>query len=208
MSEHLRERVQARLDALQINPFEAARRAGLERSFVNDLLIGKKSTMREAKLVALADALDCDVAYLRGFQNTPRAGIAGGAGQPLAGICEAGVWREPGADIPAQPIPFTPDPRYPISDQELYLVRGNHAAGFGITDGSLLVVVKGAAIRDGDHVVVRRRRPSGEIETSVRVQAGGALSASPPAGNSQIAPILMDDAEIVGLIAISFRVFG
>ena len=56
MSQRLRSRVQTRLAALGINPFEADRRAGLARGYVNDLLIGKKASMRPAALGKLAEA--------------------------------------------------------------------------------------------------------------------------------------------------------
>lgn len=72
MDSTLAERVRERLEALGINPFEAARRAGFERSFVNDLLIGRKKSVRGAALLRLATALGCDPAYLVGMQAAPR----------------------------------------------------------------------------------------------------------------------------------------
>ena len=54
----LKEKVAARLDELGRNPFEAARIGGLERSFVNDILIEKKGSIRGASLAKLAVALD------------------------------------------------------------------------------------------------------------------------------------------------------
>jgi hypothetical protein len=50
----------ARLRELNRNPFEAARLGGLERSFVNDILIGRKRTVRGENLGRLARALDWD----------------------------------------------------------------------------------------------------------------------------------------------------
>ena len=52
--------VMARLRELDRNPFEAARLGGLERSFVNDILIGRKRTVRGKNLDRLARALDWD----------------------------------------------------------------------------------------------------------------------------------------------------
>jgi hypothetical protein len=54
--------VQARLNQLGRNPFEAARKGGLERSFVNDILIGRKKSVRGDNIGRLATALDWTVA--------------------------------------------------------------------------------------------------------------------------------------------------
>jgi len=54
----LREIVAARLRDLGRNPFEAAKTAGLERTFLNDILIGRKRSVRGDNLAHLADALD------------------------------------------------------------------------------------------------------------------------------------------------------
>ena len=56
--------VQARLNQLGRNPFEAARRGGLERSFINDILIGRKKSVRGDNIGRLATALDWTVADL------------------------------------------------------------------------------------------------------------------------------------------------
>jgi phage repressor protein C with HTH and peptisase S24 domain len=60
----LKSRVEKRLKVLNRNPFEAARIGGLERSFVNDILIGKKESVRERSLQKLATALDWRVGDL------------------------------------------------------------------------------------------------------------------------------------------------
>jgi hypothetical protein len=49
-----------RLKELNRNPFEAARLGGLERSFVNDILIGRKRSVRGENFQRLARALDWD----------------------------------------------------------------------------------------------------------------------------------------------------
>jgi hypothetical protein len=49
-----------RLKELNRNPFEAARVGGLERSFVNDILIGRKRSVRGENFERLARALDWD----------------------------------------------------------------------------------------------------------------------------------------------------
>ncbi len=58
MNPTLRERVADRLAELGRNPFAAAKQGGLERSFINDILNGKKTSVRGANLGKLALALD------------------------------------------------------------------------------------------------------------------------------------------------------
>jgi hypothetical protein len=61
---NLRERVQARLEELERNPFDAARKGGLNKHFIDDLLIGKKDTVKQTSLPKLAKALDWTVSQL------------------------------------------------------------------------------------------------------------------------------------------------
>lgn len=64
MPETLKDRVGKLLDERGINPFEAARRGGLERSFVNDIMIGRKESVRGANLEKLAVGLGTTAQYL------------------------------------------------------------------------------------------------------------------------------------------------
>lgn len=73
----LKEFVEERLAELDRNPFEAARKGGLERSFVNDILIGKKHSVSGGKIPLLAEALDTTaeaiiVAMVRRPSRSPR----------------------------------------------------------------------------------------------------------------------------------------
>ncbi|RUV84336.1 hypothetical protein EOA60_04540 [Mesorhizobium sp. M1A.F.Ca.IN.020.06.1.1] len=77
----LRQVVASRLNELGINPFEAARRGDLERSFVNDILIGKKHSVRTDKIGSLARALQIDPAELILSQSTPH-----GHRRPVAAV--------------------------------------------------------------------------------------------------------------------------
>ena len=60
----LQRAVMERLKELDRNPFEAARLGGLERSFVNDILIGRKRSVRGENVERLARALDWDSSLL------------------------------------------------------------------------------------------------------------------------------------------------
>ena len=208
MSELLRSRVNERIQALGINPFEAERRAKLKRGFVNDLLIGKKDTMREKALAALAAALECDIAYLIGAQQTPTLLPAEFAGSmKLSGIAEAGAWRDPSsADIPEDALPILPDPRYSAAKQSVYLVRGDHAAGLKISGGSIVFAVADGAYREGDVVIAKRKGVAGTAEISVRVLSGGALSTRPAKGEASSFPLT--DGEIIGRVVRAIVLFG
>lgn len=63
-SETLAGRVQERMDALGLNPFATAKRAGLKPGYVHDLLRGKVINPGADKLRALAIALEASSAYL------------------------------------------------------------------------------------------------------------------------------------------------
>jgi imidazoleglycerol-phosphate dehydratase len=71
LTEVVKDRISSRLKALGISKFAAAVNAGLERGFINDLFIGRKSMPRGKTLQALAQALECDVGYLLGMQEEP-----------------------------------------------------------------------------------------------------------------------------------------
>jgi len=60
----LAETIRRRLKDLDRNPFEAARRGGLERGFINDILQGKKRSVRGANLDKVAMGLDMETADL------------------------------------------------------------------------------------------------------------------------------------------------
>lgn len=165
MENYLRSRVRDRLEALGINAFEAARRIGVERTFLADLLSGKKDTIRPRAIAKVAEVLDCDPEFLIGAQATPRrAAVAVDGTLPLAGICEAGVWRSPEADATPAALPIAPDPRFPRQRQAAYLIRGHHADELGLMDGDVLVAVADEPVRECDVVILRRIRDGGERE--------------------------------------------
>ena len=67
----LREIVQIRLQQLEVGPVEAATAAGLERTYIRDIVEGKKKSVRTDKLQALADALQLDAAALQRGELVP-----------------------------------------------------------------------------------------------------------------------------------------
>ena len=69
-----------------------------------------------------------------------------------------------------------------------------------------MAAVEGIPPREGEMAVIRRRRATGEIETSVRVKTGDTWTA---AGTGAAAQEIDDAAaELVGLCVLSLRVFG
>jgi len=223
MGDLTRNRVRERIETLGLNPIEAARIAGFERTYFHDLLNGKKHTIREKNLPAAAQALQCDADYLTGVQDQPRRSGSAGNGRwtatgiAMSGISEAGAWREKDAQIASiGPIPIDPDPRYAKDEQQAFRVRGEHAAGLGIIDGTILVVASmeglslaGRKLRAGDAVLVQRANGN-LFETTVRVfedtPDGVRLSAKPAHG--EIAALeLGEGVEIIGLIVRAIKVF-
>lgn len=60
----LKERVEQRLSELGINAFEAARRGGLERTYIDDIIRGRKKSVRQDKMAGVASALDVTIDWL------------------------------------------------------------------------------------------------------------------------------------------------
>lgn len=180
MSDVLRKRVQGRLDALGINAFEAAKRGGLTRNFFYELFRKengkfKKDRFNLKHLDAAAKALDCDPEYLTFEQRTPRRGGVPD-GMKLSGVAEAGALRAPGAGIPkGLSAVLEPDPRYPEDTQEVYQVRGGHAAGLNIPSEAFVLSAKidalkalGRELSAGDVVVVSRAAVEDKSEITIR----------------------------------------
>lgn len=216
----LTEVIQERLDTLGINPFEAARRAGLEKGFVNDLLIGKKNGIRQAGLEKLAAALECDPEYLTGHIPTPRrssewrSSTSDGGSVPFGGIVENGTWREASARRrSAVSVPTAPDPRFPASAQTAFIIRGDAADGVGIRDGAVVIGCALATfesvehrLRDGDIVIVRRwRSDRSEQELSIRRVSGGQFA--PVAGGGQTVSREEDGLEIQAVVVQAIQIF-
>jgi SOS-response transcriptional repressor LexA len=176
MAETLKTRVNSRLAALKINPFEAARRGGLERGFVNDILNDKKTSVRGANLAKLAKGLDCDQGYLLGAQDTPRArgGSRNIAPLPIAFTAEAGAFRDMSTfdDIEASELPTIDAPRskhYPRARHFAVAIRGdsmNATKPLALTEGTYALCVDvidaEIAVQTGQVYAVRRTRDGGQ----------------------------------------------
>ena len=184
----MRQRVNQRLIELGLNASEAARRGGLERSFVKDLLLGKKKSVRGVGLLRLAYALNVSPAWLTGHSEEvgvppdiselpPEHGAEtkdASAEQKaipeyveIAGIAEADVFRP--LDLLGPPPSFEHRicrlPEYPDARQCVYVQRGDGMDAIGIDDGMAVLAVdfecyaeQRGGLTDGMVVVVRRAR--------------------------------------------------
>jgi DNA-binding Xre family transcriptional regulator len=146
------ERVQARMSDLHTNSTEVARRAGLERTFVHDLISGRKKTVTAEALIALAKALQCLPEELVGKMGEIQRNAVEGI--EIVGIIEPEVWRG-SAPRNLGTITTSNDGNPHV---KAFVVRGDEAAPIGIRDGSALVVDMSGAVRPGDIAVVERTR--------------------------------------------------
>lgn len=131
----LKQIVQQRLKDTDQNPFEAARRAGLDRYFINDILLGKKQSVRGGNLEKLALALLCDPADL----------ISSSARRPEARVTYSEIVGYAGADPEGRILfsegqgtgAFAPAPLDASSDARAVLING-YSMPFFAENGSLV----------------------------------------------------------------------
>jgi len=75
--------VEERIFALNKRPITAATDAGLERSYLRDLIVGKKQTIRADMIEKVADAIGATPQQLIALQSGGEAGaVSGGAAEP------------------------------------------------------------------------------------------------------------------------------
>lgn len=73
MTTRLAKEIERRLDALNLDPTTASRRAGLGESFVRDIVRGQSKEPKPSKLAKLAKVLGCTVADLTGQRSPARS---------------------------------------------------------------------------------------------------------------------------------------
>lgn len=103
----LRQRVIDRLDVLGIGAVEAAARVpDLERNYIRDLLEGKKESFNQAKLPAVAQALEWTVAEL--MAQIPERGEVEAkiTYVPVLDSVAAGRLKSPMSQIPVEDVPL------------------------------------------------------------------------------------------------------
>lgn len=147
------DRLRERLDSLGMTARDAALRSGLERTYVTDVMEGRKQNIRVSAIIKLAETLECSTDYLRGN----RSDVGGGAklsrasdfeGAPVTKMSETLVLAggiEPGKfDFPnpiRDKVNINPDKRYLDARQCAFKVIGGDLVSAGMPDGTLLVCV-------------------------------------------------------------------
>lgn len=147
-------------------------RAGTTAATIQRLETGQRQlTQKWANIIA--HALSIEVTEIFGnIIPAHRTGLK------VLGMVQAGVWRESETmdEEPFPPLPIAPDPRFQEEAQFALMVRGKSMNKI-IKSGEFIVCVSWREIRrgprDGDLVVVERRR-DGLVEATVkRVQLKG-----------------------------------
>lgn len=176
---------------------DAATKADLKRTYVQDLLAGKKANVSGSALVALSKVLQCSPEYLVLGQAEMAAAKDGKI--PIIGICQIGMWRENGVHLDHPDGIVAKVPEYPTDVCVAFIVNGSGAEDIGILPQSIVIGVPPAVrrgrerIEDGDVVVIRRHRPEVEqSEVSIRKVAriGNRIEFRIPSKNFSAAKVL------------------
>jgi len=210
------DRVRKRMEELGLNNVEVARNGGLERTFVFDLLKGKKATIRKTYLEQLAIALKCDPAYLRGDQEELiKGGVLSVSREvppprkaedslELAGILESGAFR---TSQPSGRVPVRSDLRHIGLRQFAFRVSGDEFLALGMPDKTIVTAValsdyveRYGALKSGQIVAVESSfagMPGREL-TLRKVQVFTDRVELRPATNASEAKTLIVDADGAG----------
>lgn len=178
----LQKRVRERMDALELNALETAKRAKLGSSFVRDILRGKSRSPSAENLDKLATALETTSDWLMGRSADPqslRKVAAPVEGVRVLGKVAANTWYtvdeyvhdEP--EMEAETIPSVSG--YPLEWQFGMIVEGNclnRVAAHGDRLVCLDLIKSQIDIEEDDLVIVERRRFEGMMRqrTAKRVK--------------------------------------
>lgn len=171
------ERVAERLRVLEMTAADAAARANLKRTYVQDLLAGKKQNVSGSALIALADVLNCSPRFLISGQRHDGEDRDQYHGKVVViGVCQTGTWRDDRVHLPMPETVTATVPDYTQGECVAFLVNGPGAEDIGIVPQSIVVGVRpqqmrgrSSAIEQGDVIVIRRKREQGaQSEISIR----------------------------------------
>lgn len=176
-------RIQARMDELGKNPSSVALEAGLGRSSVRDILLGRVLHPRIDTLRKIAVPLECTIDYLTGESEKPDAvGIRRHLWHMDAMIdhpdlIEAGVFRRVSPGTPWEPIEDAEtflqvslaDPRLPVWRPSIYIMGDNSLENINILKGDGITAINHPydaqiPLTNGALVVVRQSIRELEIE--------------------------------------------
>ncbi|MCE4223437.1 hypothetical protein HCU64_06710 [Methylobacterium sp. C25] len=179
MANLLKERVLARLAALELGPVEAATKGGLERTFIRDITHKDKQTVTVRMMPRLAAALATTSAYLSGEIDDPaipsEAALEARPSHgemitvPKVGRVEAGEFREvlEFDDSEREFLLEHVDEEFPRARMVAFEVVGDsmNRAEPAIAPGSVVICVDfddtGLPLMDGMIVVLERTRNGG-----------------------------------------------
>lgn len=162
-------RIKKSREALRLSKAEVARRVGVKSRQAATLWENGTAEPTAENLRKLSVILNVDYDWLATGRKA-KPGVV--LGLELHGEAAGGVWMEipENQDREFPRVPVAPDPAYPADCQYALRVRGNSVNQI-VPDGGIIVCVDimGAGIdaRDGDLVVVERRRGS-TVETTVK----------------------------------------
>lgn len=208
MATTLADRIRERMEAMGTNPTALARQIGRDKDFIRQLLSGRKRTISSDAVAELARVFGCETSDLLG---TTGAGPLPGAGEVvLDGTIEAETWRRPQDDpLRGNTMPMAIFADRQIEGLRFFVFHGPANEG-GICHGALITVVSdGRALRDGQLVVVERRRDD-LVERSVRrVAANATTHLVPLDGAKSSEPIAAGDraVTVVGTVVSAAHFF-
>lgn len=173
MSDGIRERIQARLDAVGKTPRAVSLEAGMSADAIRGIFRNVDSSPTVDTLAKLAVPLATtpewlayaiDPAIQKAQEETAKREPAY---LPVIGEVAAGRWLEADDHVDApeyDPVPIQPDPRWRFEDQYGLVVRGTSLNRVAI-DGDILACVNAIAARyrpqEDDLVIVEMRRNAG-----------------------------------------------
>lgn len=166
----LQKRLRQRMDALEINALQAAKKAGLGGSFVRDILRGKTRSPSAENLAKLATALETTPDFLRGITETEANSTEiEVVGLPVVSSVRAGRWLEVTTlddDFEQEIIPVARDMRFPAARQYALKIIGD-SMDLEFPDGCYVTCIDywqaGIPIRDGLRVHVERTKGGGQL---------------------------------------------
>lgn len=181
MDSTLQKRVKARMDLLNLNAYQTAKKAGLGGSYVRDILRGRTRVPNAENIERLAEALETTPGFLMGRDDpdsTLRTVSAKVEGVPVLGRVAANTWytADDLIDETSDDIERVPSVSgYPLEWQFGLIVDGNCLNKIA-ADGDRLVcldlIKSHVEISEGDLVVVERLRFGGQMRqrTAKRVK--------------------------------------
>lgn len=171
----LKEIVTQRLEELGLGPVEAAVQAGIERSYIRDIVEGRKKSVRNDKIDGLARALKLDASALSRNeliridpQDALRPSQAPTGYVAVIGKVAANTWLSvDDMDFSYEDVEYIPAlPDNPLSHQFGLVIDGNclnRIANHGDRLVCLDIIKSGVDIHANDLVIVERSRFAGQM---------------------------------------------